>query len=667
MSKRSSEHTGSKALREKIIGLGERSIRKSYYPKLREHVAELERFRALLDQSTDAIFLMEAPSGNLIDVNESACKQLKRSREQLLALDVDALWPRSITDPVANLFRNEPNTDNPQTLDVEMHTSQGERFPAEVTLRRVHFNDADYVVAVARDVTDRKLAEKALRESEERYRTLVQSCPLGIASYDWEGRIIELNPALLTIMGSPSPEATKAINLFSFAPMIEGGLSDTLRGCLVSGEPVVGEFPYTSKWGREIHIRLHVTPIRGWTGEVIGGQVLVEDITESKRLEDQVRQKAKLEAIGQLAGGIAHDFNNLLTAILGYTNILQQQQPTEKTYRERLGQISLAAARAASLTGQLLAFGRKQMLDVRSVNLNDAVSQFEKMLRRLIGEDIEVVSMLDPELENVMADSGQIEQILMNLAVNARDSMPLGGTLTIESANVTLDEEYCRVHADVTPGEYVMVAVSDTGCGMDSDTVSRIFEPFFTTKEKGLGTGLGMSTVYGAVKQHRGHIGVYSEPGRGTTFKVYIPRADKPVETAVVPSAEPGPASRGKGTVLVVEDEEMVRNLACEALHLLGYSPLPAADPIEALELCRKFEGEIHLLLTDVVLPQMDGRSLYNLLAKMRPRMRVLYVSGYTENFIVRHGVLDHGVHFLPKPFTMDSLARKVSEVLAKT
>ena len=666
MSKRSRKNRDSNALREKIIGLGEHSIRKSYYPALQERVGELERFRALLDQSTDAIFLFQSPSGRLIDVNESACRQLERTREDLLALTLETLWPQNIADLIRDLFLNLPDSDNPKTLDVEMRTIDGEEFPAEVTFRRVHFNDADYVVAVSRDITERKLAEKALRESEERYRTLVESCPLGIAYYDWNGWMIEVNPALVSIMGSPSAEATKGVNLFSYPPMVEGGLSDAIRGCLLSGEPIIGEFPYTSKWGRDMHIRLHGTPVRGWNGDVIGGQLLVEDITESKRLEEQVRQKAKLEAIGQLAGGVAHDFNNLLTAILGYTDILQQELPPDTSHQEKLAQISQAAYRATSLTGQLLAFGRKQMLDVQAVNLNDAVSQFGEMLRRLIGEDIEVLTMLEPNLENVEADAGQVEQILMNLAVNARDSMPLGGTLTIETANVTLDKEYCRNHTDVTAGKYVMLAVSDTGIGMDSDTLSRIFEPFFTTKAKGLGTGLGMSTVYGAVKQHRGHIGVYSEIGRGSTFKVYFPQAERPTEVSTK-QARSVPARRGQETVLVVEDEEMVRNLACEALHLLGYSPIPAADPLVALKICREFEGEIHLLLTDVVLPQMDGRSLYGLLSKMRPGIRVLYVSGYTENFIVRHGVLDHGVHFLPKPFTVDSLALKISEVLTES
>ncbi|MDQ7785265.1 MAG: PAS domain S-box protein [Desulfomonilaceae bacterium] len=665
MSKRSEENRGFEALREKIIGLGERSARKSYYAKLKENIAELERFRALLDQTTDSIFLMQAPSGRLVDVNESACRQLERSREDLLSLPVEALWPNSISELLMGLLRGPHGIGNPQILDVDMVTSNGRRFPAEVSFRQVNFNDTDYVVAVARDVTERKIAEEALRESEHRFRTLVESCPLGIAFYDWEGRIVELNPALPEIMGSPSQEATKAINLFTFPPMVEGGLSEALYKCLVSERPFVGEFPYTSKWGKDLHMRLHVTPIRLGEKRVIGGQILVEDITESKRLEEQVRQKAKLEAIGRLAGGVAHDFNNLLTAVLGYANMVEQQLPAESPMRDKLVQISLAAGRATSLTGQLLAFSRKQMLNVRSLNLNQAVTEFEDMVRRLIGEDIDVATLLDPDLRNVPADAGQIEQILMNLAVNARDSMPGGGTLTIETANTALNEEYCRNHPDVEPGEYVMLAVADTGTGMDRDTQSRLFEPFFTTKAKGLGTGLGMSTVYGVVKQHRGHIAVYSEPGRGTIIRVYLPQLDGPPadDTERLPSKPP---RRGHETILVVEDEEMVRTLACEALELLGYSPLSAASPSEAIRVCRTFEGRIDLLLTDVVLPQMDGRSLYDLLSTIRPDMKVLYVSGYTEDFIVHRGVLEKGVNFLAKPFTMETLATKLGEVLGE-
>jgi CheY-like chemotaxis protein len=370
-----------------------------------------------------------------------------------------------------------------------------------------------------------------------------------------------------------------------------------------------------------------------------------------------------MEAIGRLAGGVAHDFNNILTAMMGYSNLLLQEIPQEHVHHERVLQISRAAERAAALTRQLLAFGRKQMLDVRVLDLNGVVADLEKILKRLIGEDIELVTIMDPCLGRVHADPSQIEQILMNLAVNARDAMPHGGNLTMGTANAYLDTEYTRTHPEVSPGPYVLLTVSDTGCGMDKETVCRIFDPFFTTKEKGVGTGLGLSTVYGIAKQHQGHIEVYSEPGRGTTFKVYLPRVHEPLEVELKSPAFREERS-GTETVLVVEDDEIVRGLACEVLEMLGYTVLKAADPMEALDICLQHAGTIDLLLTDVVLPQMDGRSLFNRVSPMHPETKVLYISGYTEDFVVRHGVLDRGVHFLQKPFTLNSLACKVRGVL---
>ncbi len=349
--------------------------------------------------------------------------------------------------------------------------------------------------------------------------------------------------------------------------------------------------------------------------------------------------------------------------MMGYSNLLLQEIPQEHVHHERVLQISRAAERAAALTRQLLAFGRKQMLDVRVLDLNGVVADFEKILKRLIGEDIELVTVMDPCLGRVHADPSQIEQILMNLAVNARDAMPRGGNLTMGTANAYLDTEYTRTHPEVSPGPYVLLTVSDTGCGMDKETVSRIFDPFFTTKEIGVGTGLGLSTVYGIAKQHQGHIEVYSEPGRGSTFKVYLPQVHEPLEPDV--KAPVFSEERcGTETVLVVEDDEIVRGLACEVLEMLGYSVLKASDPLEALDICRQHTGTIDLLLTDVVLPHMDGRSLFNRLSPIHPETKVLYVSGYTEDFVVRHGVLDRGVHFLQKPFTLNGLACKVRGVL---
>jgi hypothetical protein len=408
----------------------------------------------------------------------------------------------------------------------------------------------------------------------------------------------------------------------------------------------------------EVEITSHPLLFGGHNAQLI----LALDVTERRHLEAQLRQSQKLEAIGTLAGGVAHDFNNLLTTILGYSELVLQQLDADSPLREEVGEIQRAGERAAGLTHQLLAFSRKQVLAPVVLDLNTAVADMQKMLQRLIGEDVSLAAVLDPNLWCVRADPGQIEQVIVNLVVNARDAMPRGGKVTIETRNIDLDDSYVRVHAYVRPGEHVCLSVSDTGTGMDVQTRSRIFEPFFTTKGPAKGTGLGLSTVYGIVKQSGGSIEVYTEPGRGTSFKVYLPRVFGSEERAAPQARRPAPS--GSETVLLVEDEEAVRRLARLVLEKIGYTVLEAGSAEEALSLTADSAHRVDLVLTDSVMPGMSGPELAQRLRTERSNLKVLFMSGYTDDAIVRHGLLDAREAFLQKPFTPDLLARKVREVL---
>jgi len=436
-----------------------------------------------------------------------------------------------------------------------------------------------------------------------------------------------------------------------------------LWATILQGKTWQGELINRRKDGVLYAEQMSITPVRSEHGEITHFIATKLDVTARKQLEQQLLQAQKIEAVGRLAGGVAHDFNNLLTIINGYAALLAARTSPEDPRRAQLKQIQMAGERAASVTRQLLAFSRRQLLEPRVLDLNSVLADVEKMLRHLIGEDVELVTRLKPGLGLVKADLGQVEQVVLNLAVNARDAMPEGGKLLIETGNAEIDEDYARRHSPMMPGKYVMVAVSDTGCGMDLETQAHIFEPFFTTKEEGRGTGLGLATVYGIVKQSGGFIWVYSEPGQGSTFKIYFPR----VEDAL-PAAEPSKVrpklAKGSETVLVAEDEGGVRSLACEALISHGYKVLEATGAAQALQIAEQHTEPIHLLLTDVVMPGTDGKQLALRLSTLHPETKVLYMSGYTDDAIVRHGILEGGMPFLQKPFAPDALLLKVREVL---
>jgi PAS domain S-box-containing protein len=515
---------------------------------------------------------------------------------------------------------------------------------------------------VTTDISERKRAEEALRDSEERYRDLVENAHDIIYSHDLQGNYTSMNKAGEVITGYTGAEALKLNLTQTVAPEYLPKAREMLKRKLAGDRVTAYEMEIIAKDGHRITVEAN-TKLVYQDGLPVGVQGIARDVTERKQLEEQLRQSQKMEAIGQLAGGVAHDFNNLLTAINGYSSLALQRIDDNHPLRGYLEEIKKAGDRAANLTRQLLAFGRKQILQPLPINLNAVVTDMNKMLRRLIGEDVQLTAKLDFALEKIKADPGQIEQVLVNLVVNARDAMPQGGNLTIETASVELDQEYANTHMGVAPGAYIMLAVSDTGTGMDEGIQARIFDPFFTTKEKGKGTGLGLSTVYGIVKQSGGNIWVYSELGHGTTFKVYLPQwktAPQMTEAVVV---EPAPPT-GSETILLVEDEDVVRGLAAKILEQSGYKVLAASRGAEAIRLCLQRTESIDLLLTDVVMPETSGKEVADRVTELLPGLRVLFMSGYTDESIVHQGVLDSNVEFIQKPFTPTALIKKVREVL---
>jgi two-component system cell cycle sensor histidine kinase/response regulator CckA len=519
------------------------------------------------------------------------------------------------------------------------------------------------LVIVNRDVTKRKQAEEALRQSESSFGALFQGAPYGIYRTRIAGQLLQVNPALRKMLGYESESELLQANLATDIyrdPAEYHRLNQLLLG--VEDFKDV-ENDWKRKDGTPLKVRCSGRAVRNENGVVDCLDVFAEDITERRVLERQLHMAQKMEAIGRLSGGIAHDFNNLLGVVIGYSQVLKKSLGPSSPLFEHATEIEKAGQRATTLTRQLLAFSRQQVLEPAILNLNALVSDTEKMLRRLIGEDIELTTALDPGLGQVKADHGQIEQVVMNLAVNSRDAMVQGGKLTIKTANVQLNEDYVRHHPGSRVGRYVMLAVSDTGTGMDAETQAHIFEPFFTTKERGKGTGLGLATVYGVVKQSDGYISVDSKIGVGTSFEIYLLRVDEPLATNQ-PSTAPVETLRGSEIILLVEDAEPLLKLARMFLESNGYQVMTATNGADAIQAAQNYHGPIDLLLTDVVMPGMNGRALAKYLAALQPKMKVLYMSGYTDSAIADHGVLEAGTYLLRKPFTEDALTQKVREVL---
>jgi len=603
--------------------------------------------------TTDAVFVVNGESLQIVEVNRSFTRALGYTPKEATQLTLPQLVVADRATLIERLARLA--TEGEFALGIRaFRRKDGSELEMETRIASLVVDGRAVHCAVARDLTEFLRVSQAGLESEQRYRTLADAALEAIAITE-DGKIIDGNARLAELLGEPIADLVGKSALAIVAPEWQAILVDRYRRGI--DEPF--EHAVMRADGTRVEVESHGKRLQ--FGERSLRVSAIRDISRRKKLEAQLQQSQRMESIGRLAGGVAHDFNNLLTVILSIVDLLLQS-PRSDAEVDDLKQVALAAERAAELTQQLLAFARRRIIEPKVIQVNALIGDLDKMLRRLLGEHIALVTVCARDLGAVRVDPGQIEQVVVNLAVNARDAMEVGGTLTMETSNVELGPGYTALHPEVAPGQYVMIAVSDTGAGMDAATVAKIFEPFFTTKAPHRGSGLGLATCYGIVKQSGGSIWVYSEPGLGTTFKVYLPRVYE--ELTVIEKQTVAPPQSGRETLLVVEDDEMVRKIAARVLSAHGYQVIAAADPAEALVLCAKYEGGIDALVTDVVLPQMSGKELASRLQVQRPDLRVLYTSGYTENTIVHQGIVDDGVNFLSKPYLSADLARRVRQVL---
>jgi len=630
----------------------------------RELVHREELFHLISENAADMIAVVDMKGKRLFN-SISYQKVLGYSPEELQASSAFEQIHPDDRECVKKAAEESRRTGIGKTLEYRIRHKNGTWLVLESTssVIRNAKGEPEKLVIVNRNVTERKSTERALQRSEADFRSVVEDAPYGIYRASSTGQFLQTNPALEKMLGyGTSQELCKkdlATDIFRQAAEYQ-----RLTELLTHAEEIKDiEMEWKRQDGTPITVRCSGRCTKDENGAPAYFEMFAEDVTEKRVLERQLRMAQKMEAIGRLSGGIAHDFNNHLGVIIGYSRVLKKALGGNNALCEHALEIEKAGERAASLTKQLLAFSRQQVLTPSVLSLNTLASDMESMLPRLLGEDIEVSLTLEPELGNVKADPSQIEQVIMNLAVNARDAMPAGGKLKIETANVEFDQTYTRSHPGSMPGKYVLLAVSDTGTGMEPGTVTHIFEPFFTTKELGKGTGLGLATVYGIVKQSNGYIWVDSVPGKGTSFEIYLPRhaGQPPVEEQKIDLEE---KQRGSESILLVEDAQPLRKLAQTFLEEAGFRVLPAGSGEEALEVAARFGVTLDLLLTDVVMPGMNGRALAEELSPRQPGMKVLYMSGYTDSFITGHGVLDPGTHLLHKPFTDEVLIRKVREVL---
>ncbi len=627
-----------------------------------------ERYRTLVESAPEGIFVTNA-AGSYIEVNAAACAMTGYSRDELLKMSVQQLVSPNTSPESRGTFGRVVEAGRGEADIVLRHKSGTD---VHVALKAVVL-DADRIIAFCPDITERKLAEKALGNQERYYRSLIHSLHENILVIDQDHRVTDINSRALASTGLKREEVLGR-SCFEVLhrnnrPCGELGEECPFQKVLETGKPATCEHIHRHADGTMHHAAIQMSPlldVEGNVSHVIEAARDVSDLFEAHEkqaaLQEQLQQSQKMESIGRLAGGVAHDFNNILTGINGYSEMIIDDLEPGDPMRADLQEIKAAGERAAGLTRQLLAFSRKQTISPKVVCPNDILESSQQMLRRIIGEDIDLEFIPAKDLGRIKADPAQLDQILVNLAVNAREATPDGGKLTIETQNVSLDEEFCASHVEAEPGDHIMLAVSDNGQGMDEKTKSKIFEPFFSSKGSDANTGLGLATVYGIVKQNGGFISVYSELDAGTTFKVYFPRVKKTADA--LPEERPRDTHTGTETVLLVEDEALVRNLAKRILEKSGYNVIAKDNGGAAFVYCDQSDDPIDLLLTDVVMPNMNGRDLFTKLQKKRPALKALFMSGYTENVIAHHGVLDEGVRFIQKPFTIETLETNVRRVL---
>ncbi len=635
------------------------------------------RSAAIVRCALDAIVATDH-TGRVIEFNPAAEKCFGYSRAEALGQFLaDLVVPARFQEPFrARLAAHAAGAQGAvfeKPTELTARRKDGSEFPIERRTTRLDTRSPPIIMGFIRDLSERVKAEAALREAQARFTRLAESGLVGIMIGDDTGRIVDANDAFLIMVGYSRDDL--ATGLVSWAKMtppewVSMNIAATEQ-LAIHGVAGPWEKEYLRKDGSRVPVLVGVATLEGNRNVSLSIDLTARKQAEAGRTraeealrksEEQLRQAQKMEAVGRLAGGVAHDFNNVLSIILSYSDLILGDMKPADPLRADIEEIRKAASRAAGLTRQLLLFSRQQVVEPRVIDLYEVLASMDKMLQRILGEDVDLVLIAPKSSGRVKVDPSHVEQVILNLVVNARDAMPTGGKLTVETANIVLDEHYATTHVPSKPGQYVMMAVSDTGTGMDRETRARIFEPFFTTKEIGKGTGLGLSTVFGIVQQSGGNIWVYSEPGKGTTFKIYLPRVDAELDV-LTPAVAPT-TLQGNETILLVEDEEQVRTVVLGILRRQGYDMIAARNAEEALLLCQKHPGKIDLLLTDVVMPQMSGPDLARRVASMRPDTRVLCMSGYTDDSIVRHGVLESGAAFIQKPITPALLTRKVREVL---